>query len=81
MVKSQREYKDDSVYGSTNGSWAVAYELYRLNEQIKDNGKIVMNDELLKDFVAYCNTCPRTSRADHLDSLLISYLYRKKGDA
>lgn len=38
------------------------------------------NEELLKDFVAYCNTCPRTSRADHLDSLLISYLFNRRDE-
>lgn len=77
VEKTQKEYKD-SYYGSAE--WAIAYELNILNRRLKEDGKIIMNDELLKDFVAYCNTCPRTSRADHLDSLLISYLYRKKGD-
>ena len=76
--KTQKEYKEDSYYG--NAEWAIAYELNILNRRLKEDGKIIMNDELLKDFVAYCNTCPRTSRADHLDSLLVSYLHRKKGD-
>lgn len=77
-MKTQKEYKEDSYYGSAE--WAIAYELNILNKQLRQDSKIVMNDELLKDFVAYCNTCPRTSRADYLDSLLVSYLYRKKGD-
>lgn len=33
----------------------------------------------IEDFVEYCNEQPRTSRADHLDSLIISYIHMKNG--
>ena len=32
---------------------------------------------ILKEFVDYCNERPRTSRADHLESLLISFIHKK----
>lgn len=32
---------------------------------------------ILKEFVDYCNERPRTSRADHLESLMISFLHGK----
>lgn len=78
MTKGHYDYKEDA-YGDS--ALQVAYEVYCLREEIQKLFKqepIAMNEELLKDFVAYCNTCPRTSRADHLDSLLISYLFNKK---
>ena len=34
-------------------------------------------EHILKEFVDYCNERPRTSRADHLESLLISFLHSK----
>lgn len=80
MVKGRTEYVED-VWGNANEQ--IAYELYCLREELKELFKqkpIVMDEELLKDFVAYCNSRPRTSRADCLDSLLISYLFDRKGD-
>ena len=32
---------------------------------------------ILEEFVEYCNEQPRTSRADHLDSLLVSFIHKK----
>ena len=49
-------------------------ELKEENEQLKTQNLKV--EEILNDFVDYCNNQPRTSRADHLTSLVISYLYR-----
>ena len=33
--------------------------------------------DVLKEFVDYCNEQPRTSRADHLNALLISFIHMK----
>lgn len=80
MVKGRAQYANDAWGNSTE---QVAYEIYCLRETIKELFKqkpIVMDEELLKDFVAYCNSRPRTSRADCLDALLISYLFNRKGD-
>ena len=32
---------------------------------------------VLEEFVAYCNDAPRISRADHLEALLISFMFEK----
>lgn len=33
--------------------------------------------DVLEEFVDYCNEQPRTSRADHLNALLISFIHMK----
>lgn len=33
--------------------------------------------DVLEEFVEYCNKQPRTSRADHLDSLLTTFIHMK----
>ena len=33
--------------------------------------------DVLEEFVAYCNECPRISRADHLEALLITFMFEK----
>ena len=33
--------------------------------------------DMLKEFVDFCNERPRTSRADHLDALIISFKHLK----
>ena len=35
--------------------------------------------DVLKEFVAYCNEQPRTSRCDHLDALAVSFIHLKMG--
>ena len=33
--------------------------------------------DVLEEFVEYCNEQPKTSRADHLNALLISFIHMK----
>lgn len=79
MRRLEKELFDDEWYSRINSDWFNAYWIIILYSKVVIIGVTYSQKykHILEEFVSYCNEQPRTSRADHLESLLISFIHKK----